>query len=134
MTGLRSRLPDRATAALLIGVLALAAWTAAAADAGVRGLIVNNGRVQFNGIAIESRAPQNPVQNGGHPLHQRSSSPQILSGPGAERKVLLELSSRYDLPVAHLGWCTGAYRSYRASDNTFQPYQGPRRQCDSPYP
>ncbi|HEV7434516.1 MAG TPA: BA14K family protein, partial [Pseudorhizobium sp.] len=25
------------------------------------------------------------------------------------------------------------YRSYRASDNTFQPYNGPRRSCRSPY-
>ncbi|MGV3652562.1 MAG: BA14K family protein, partial [Devosia sp.] len=25
------------------------------------------------------------------------------------------------------------YRSYRASDNTFQPYNGPRQQCVSPY-
>ena len=37
------------------------------------------------------------------------------------------------LPVAHLRWCENRYRSYRASDNTFQPYNGPRRQCASPY-
>ncbi|MFN4273239.1 MAG: BA14K family protein [Aliihoeflea sp.] len=34
---------------------------------------------------------------------------------------------------AHVQWCYGRYRSYRASDNTFQPYNGPRRQCRSPY-
>lgn len=34
---------------------------------------------------------------------------------------------------AHVQWCYGHYRSYRASDNTFQPYNGPRRQCHSPY-
>lgn len=34
---------------------------------------------------------------------------------------------------AHVEWCYGQYRSYRASDNTWQPYQGPRRQCVSPY-
>ncbi|MFC3753069.1 BA14K family protein [Aquamicrobium ahrensii] len=34
---------------------------------------------------------------------------------------------------AHVQWCYGQYRSYRASDNTFQPYNGPRRQCRSPY-
>lgn len=33
----------------------------------------------------------------------------------------------------HLVWCENRYRSYRASDNTFQPYNGPRRQCISPY-
>ncbi|KAA0689109.1 BA14K family protein [Neorhizobium sp. P12A] len=30
-------------------------------------------------------------------------------------------------------WCYSRYRSYRAYDNTFQPYHGPRRQCIAPY-
>lgn len=34
---------------------------------------------------------------------------------------------------AHVRWCYGRYRSYRASDNTFQPYNGYRQQCVSPY-
>lgn len=34
---------------------------------------------------------------------------------------------------AHVQWCYDRYRSYRASDNTYQPYNGPRRQCRSPY-
>ncbi|SFO75827.1 BA14K-like protein [Mesorhizobium sp. NFR06] len=34
---------------------------------------------------------------------------------------------------AHVQWCYDRYRSYRASDNTFQPYNGPRQQCVSPY-
>jgi hypothetical protein len=29
-------------------------------------------------------------------------------------------------------WCYSRYRSYRAYDNTFQPYYGPRRQCIGP--
>ncbi|MER9327521.1 BA14K family protein [Mesorhizobium sp. M0152] len=33
----------------------------------------------------------------------------------------------------HVQWCYDRYRSYRASDNTFQPNYGPRRQCVSPY-
>ena len=33
----------------------------------------------------------------------------------------------------HVQWCYNRYRSYRASDNTFQPYNGPRQQCYSPY-
>jgi hypothetical protein len=35
--------------------------------------------------------------------------------------------------AAHYQWCENRYRSYRASDNTFQPYNGPRQQCYSPY-
>lgn len=34
---------------------------------------------------------------------------------------------------AHVQWCYDRYRSYRAWDNTYQPYNGPRRQCYSPY-
>lgn len=34
---------------------------------------------------------------------------------------------------AHVEWCYDRYRSYRSSDNTFQPNNGPRRQCNSPY-
>lgn len=33
----------------------------------------------------------------------------------------------------HTEWCYARYRSYRAYDNTFQPYGGPRQQCYSPY-
>jgi hypothetical protein len=34
---------------------------------------------------------------------------------------------------AHVRWCYNRYRSYRAWDNTFQPYNGPRQPCYSPY-
>ncbi len=34
---------------------------------------------------------------------------------------------------AHVRWCSDRYRSYRAWDNTFKPYYGPRRLCHSPY-
>lgn len=34
---------------------------------------------------------------------------------------------------SHVNWCANRYRSYRAYDNTYQPYGGPRRQCYSPY-
>lgn len=34
---------------------------------------------------------------------------------------------------SHIDWCYNRYRSYRASDNTYQPNNGPRRECDSPY-
>ncbi|WP_299559202.1 BA14K family protein [uncultured Sulfitobacter sp.] len=35
--------------------------------------------------------------------------------------------------AAHDAWCDQKYRSYRRSDKTFQPYNGPRRYCNSPY-
>lgn len=33
----------------------------------------------------------------------------------------------------HYEWCHARYRSYDARTNTFQPYNGPRRACLSPY-
>lgn len=33
---------------------------------------------------------------------------------------------------AHVSWCASRYKTYRASDNTYQPTSGPRRQCVSP--
>ena len=33
----------------------------------------------------------------------------------------------------HVRWCEHRYRSYRLSDDTFQPYHGPRLRCSSPY-
>jgi hypothetical protein len=37
------------------------------------------------------------------------------------------------LSAAHVRWCYATYVSYRAADNTYQPYSGPRRQCWSPF-
>jgi hypothetical protein len=36
------------------------------------------------------------------------------------------------LAAAHIRWCNDRYISYFL-DNTYQPYEGPRRQCWSPY-
>ena len=33
----------------------------------------------------------------------------------------------------HRDWCAGRYRSYRAADNSFQSYNGPRPECVSPF-
>jgi hypothetical protein len=34
---------------------------------------------------------------------------------------------------AHVAWCYDRWRSYRQSDNSYQPYNGPRRECRSPF-
>jgi hypothetical protein len=33
----------------------------------------------------------------------------------------------------HVQWCTSRFNSYRAADGTYQPYNGKRRRCVSPY-
>ena len=35
--------------------------------------------------------------------------------------------------TAVAAWCAVRYRSYRTSDNTYQPYGGARRQCEPPF-
>jgi len=37
------------------------------------------------------------------------------------------------LSHSHIDWCHSRWRSYRVSDNSYQPYNGPRRICVSPY-
>lgn len=37
------------------------------------------------------------------------------------------------VPSSHVRWCQGRYRSYDVYSNTFQPYNGPRQVCVSPY-
>lgn len=34
---------------------------------------------------------------------------------------------------AHVNWCLSRYRSYDVRSDTYQPYNGPRRYCNSPY-
>lgn len=42
------------------------------------------------------------------------------------------ISGSIGLPSGHVRWCSERYRSYRASDDTYQPLSGPRRPCLSP--
>ena len=47
------------------------------------------------------------------------------------RSIRRGVVRRRGFSAAHYGYCSTKYRSYRVSDNTFQPYRGPRRQCRS---
>lgn len=33
----------------------------------------------------------------------------------------------------HIQWCANRYRSYRTSDDSYQPLAGPRQSCNSPF-
>jgi len=68
-----------------------------------------------------------------------------LAGAGIGLGIgLLNNAPYYNQPVyraapvvsggsAHVAWCEQRYRSYDVQSNTFQPYDGPRRECNSPY-
>lgn len=53
-----------------------------------------------------------------------SSSEQTTTPNAAGEPLLSE---------AHLEWCSSRYRSYRPRDNSYTPYSGGRRQCESPF-
>jgi len=58
----------------------------------------------------------------------------IIGGIIADQAHRRNYRGNYERPRnAHLDWCYNRYRSYRSYDNTFQPYNGPRRPCISPY-
>lgn len=78
-----------------------------------------------------------------HRHHRNSNAGAIIGGLAAGALIGGALAApRYAPPQerryvgggnSHVNWCYSRYRSYRAYDNTFQPYNGPRQQCYSPY-
>lgn len=60
------------------------------------------------------------------------------TAPDTARAETIAYSAASERPLvrtgnAHMTWCLDRYRSYRAEDNSYQPYNGPRRACESPF-
>lgn len=53
--------------------------------------------------------------------------------PEYRPRPVYRAAPRAGMSQAHTNWCFGRYRSYDAYSNTFQPYNGPRQTCYSPY-
>jgi hypothetical protein len=68
-----------------------------------------------------------------------ADDPQMLVDPttiGSIDPVKPETNQRpqtQQQTTAHVEWCSRHYRSYRVDDNSYKPYGGDRRQCESPY-
>jgi len=76
----------------------------------------------------------------GYRYHDGYWFPLAAFGAGALIGGAIASQPRYAAPPRaaginprHVDWCYARYRSYRSYDNTFQPYNGPRQQCYSPY-
>lgn len=68
------------------------------------------------------------------PPAYREPAPYVDRYVPGQRAIAPRYQRRVDpLPGDHFTWCATRYRSYRNSDNTFQPFAGPRRACVSPY-
>ena len=57
----------------------------------------------------------------------------IIGGAIAQPRAVPVAPRAAGLNPRHYSWCHARYRSYDSYSNTFQPYNGPRRQCLSPY-
>lgn len=57
----------------------------------------------------------------------------IIGGAIASEPRYVEPAPSGGINPRHYEWCANRYRSYRAFDNTFQPNNGPRQQCYSPF-
>jgi len=101
----------RRNTAIALGVLGGLAVGAAIADSNRRGYRRNYNRHCHPGYC-HSHSYRYSNHRHGRPVRQRRPA---YSGN------------------AHVNWCYRKYRSYREYDNTFQPYNGRRRQCYSPY-
>ncbi|OJF93991.1 BA14K family protein [Pararhizobium antarcticum] len=91
-----------------------------------RGYYRQGGNAYYNGHrGYRERRPGYRQHNGvWFPLGAFAAG-AIIGGAIADRPV------RYG--GSHVGWCQNRYRSYRVSDNSYQPNSGPRRACNSPY-
>ncbi|MEM1364713.1 MAG: BA14K family protein [Pseudomonadota bacterium] len=106
----------------------------AAIAAGIAGIIVGgiiansnrNGRVIYRRDHCHGRYCHHHTYHGNH--YHRGSNAVIYQQPRRVKRVI-----RAGLSNRHYRWCHAKYRSYRARDNSFQPYQGGRKACVSPY-
>ncbi len=104
--------------------------TAAGVAAGIIG-----GAIIGGAIANSSRRSRNRHCHAGycHSHSYRYSNHRhrpVVYDPPPRRRAPVRRSYGSD---AHEEWCFDRYRSYRAYDNTYQPYRGGRRYCRSPY-
>jgi len=80
-----------------------------------------------------------PYYRSGYRYYEGYWFPLAAFGAGAIIGGAIASQPTYAAPPSaslgsgHVAWCQARYRSYRVYDNTFQPYNGPRQQCVSPY-
>ena len=64
-------------------------------------------------------------------LNYKNRDPLVQRG--ATKRIGSDATSGISDNSNHMQWCSNNYRSYRASDNTYQPFAGVRKTCNSPF-
>ena len=57
----------------------------------------------------------------------------IASDAEPDREAAGPDPQRKEMAARHIDWCYDRYRSYRPEDNSYQPFNGRRRACVSPF-
>lgn len=94
-----------------------------------KGFYNNNGRYYYNGHRGYRKHRNGYRQFNGWWFPQGAFGIRVVPAPRYSHPPRY----RRGFSPAHYQWCDQRYRSYRAADNSFQPYHGPRRPCISPY-
>lgn len=126
-------------AALLAGTMIMLSFSEADArhkrrhNLGIAGAIIG-GAIIGGAIANSNRRSRNRHCHRGY-CHRHNYQysnhrhrPVVYNPPPRRRAP-----PRRNYGDRHEDWCYDRYRSYRAYDNTYQPYRGRRRYCQSPY-
>lgn len=92
-----------------------------------QGLYVHRGNVYYRGVEgpLERKVPR--IAGPTYPPYAFSNG---IAAPDANAPARLGGGAA---TARHITWCRETYQSYRIADNTFKPYEGPRKQCDSPF-
>ncbi len=130
------------TAIYAIVVMGISSGVASAQQASWNPVISGEAASNYDGTIMKVRRRRGGGHRGGHRhrhRHGHGYGPALIGGL-IIGGIIADQAYRgryYDNYIstrnAHLDWCYNRYRSYRDRDNTFQPYNGPRRQCISPY-
>jgi len=92
-----------------------------------RGFYQHDGRHYYNGsMGYRHKRP-------GYRYHNGFWFPAAAFALGLMIAPEFQQGRTIHLNRAHYRWCDDRYRSYRQRDNSWQPYNGPRKQCISPY-
>ncbi|WP_373237439.1 BA14K family protein [Cohaesibacter celericrescens] len=84
-------------------------------------LVRRNGYYYYNGHRGYSKRRAGYRQYNGYWFPPAAFLGAIIKG--------VTKGSRASTP--HVAWCRSHYKSYRVSDDTYQPYHGPRKRCVS---
>jgi hypothetical protein len=86
---------------------------------------------QPNAVQPAGRGPQVAAVNpAAKPARNATATPAVM----APAQSATQPPAKSEQPKCDIDACAAAYRSFRASDCSWQPYEGPRRYCDKGTP